>query len=242
MSSSIANDLFGVLEKQLGKAAALSAMTSYLAEQSKAAPVAEAKPHKPWSEETKAKAAEKRAAKKAAGGAETEPAAAPAADSAEKPKRVMSDELKAKMKAGRERAAAAKAAGASDAEPKPSAAEPKEASDGNDSSSSNSEKKKRGPKPLAEMNAEELAAHALRVAANREKREQEKAKSMPPLPASPPPAAGDHMEFAAFKHNGVEYLRNMRGDILTTDHDWVGRFDLKTKSINKAFPKPDDLE
>jgi hypothetical protein len=44
------------------------------------------------------------------------------------------------------------------------------------------------------------------------------------------------------KIGGVSYLRNCRGDILSEDYDWVGRYDDKTKKIDRGFKKPADLE
>ena len=242
MSASIATDLFAVLEKQIGKTAAAAAMSAYLA--GSAAPHdGSVKVHKPWSEETKARAAEKRAATKAAGGAPSPvkaaaaaPAAvaAPAAEAA--PAHKMSDELKAKMKAGREAAAARKkAAEAAGAAPEAPPAAPSPPSDGHESSSSGA--KKRGPKPLAEMTPEERAAHDLKVAQRREAKQAEKAAAVP-LPASP--EKQDHTVFAEWSHDGKKYLRNMRGDVLTPECDWVGRFNGKT--IDRGVKKPADLE
>ena len=136
------------------------------------------------------------------------------------------------MKANREAAlakkAAEKAAGGAPAEPV-KAAEPSPQSD-------SSGPKKRGPKPLAEMNAEERAAHDAKVAERAAKKAAEKAAVQPPVTAQ----QADPTIFAEFTHKGVKYLRNMRGDLLTTEYDWVGRFD--GKNINTQFPKPADLE
>jgi hypothetical protein len=143
----------------------------------------------------------------------------------------MSEELKAKMKAGREAALARKkaeaAAGASVPAPQPA-----EHSDGNESAAEGH--KKRGPKPLAAMTPAELAAHAEKVAARRLKK-----AAAEPLPPSPPKGA-DPTEFEAFSIEGKEYLRNCRGDILSEDYDYVGR--MEGGKLNRAFPKPADLE
>jgi hypothetical protein len=61
-----------------------------------------------------------------------------------------------------------------------------------------------------------------------------------PARASEP--EGDITEFEPVKIGGVAYLRNCRGDILSDDYDWVGRYDEKTKKIDRGFKKPADLE
>ena len=53
---------------------------------------------------------------------------------------------------------------------------------------------------------------------------------------------GDITEFAPVKIGGVDFLRNCRGDILSEEYDWVGRYDEKTKKIDRGFKKPADLE
>jgi hypothetical protein len=44
----------------------------------------------------------------------------------------------------------------------------------------------------------------------------------------------------AWSHDGTEYLKNERNDVLTTDGEWVGVWDGKT--INTAAPEPADFE
>ena len=224
MSSTIATDLFAVMEKQMGAEAARAAAAAYLANsQGSAAPT-----RPPMSAEHKAKlkagreaALAKKAAEKAAGASSPEE---PAAEKAPRPP--MSEEHKAKLKAGREAAlakkAAEKAAGAPAAAPSPPA-----------------EPKKRGPKPLKDMNAEELAVHKAKVVA------RAAAKALvggaAPAAAAPSPShAADPTVFAPFTHKGVSYLRNSRGDLLTPEYEWVGRYD--GKAIDTKFPKPADLE
>ena len=139
-------------------------------------------------------------------------------------------DAKAKLKAAREAAAARKAAAAAPA-PAPAA----DVSDGGDSTASS--QKRRGPKKLSDMTAEERAAHDAKIS----KRKAEKAAGQP-LPASPPLATEDPTVFAEFTHAGVKYLRNMRGDLVEpVTFDWVGRFDSKTKTIDTKFPQPADL-
>lgn len=250
-------DLFVALENRVGKEALQSAFAAYSKPvpqtpkqdipEVPVVPGAPVKARKPQSEETKAAAAAKRAATKAAkaiaAAAPVEPVAAPvapAATSEEKPKKVLTEEQKAKMKAGREAAAAKKAAAAA-AAPAAPVAEPVPEADGNVSDSSS--QKRRGPKKLADMTPEEKDAHYKKVAERKAKKALAPAAAIP-LPASPAPVASeeDHTVFAPFAHKGVNYLRNKRGDLLTEDYEWVGRYNSATKSIDTTFAKPSDLE
>ena len=42
--------------------------------------------------------------------------------------------------------------------------------------------------------------------------------------------------------NKKPYIRNCRGDVMTEDYDWVGRYNETTKTIDTKFPKPADLD
>jgi hypothetical protein len=103
---------------------------------------------------------------------------APPKDAApSRPKKVLSPEHLAKLKAGAEAARAKKAAeasGAAPAPPSPSPSEEKPARE-SDAESSTSSQKRRGPKKLADMTAEELEAHKAKVAANAALSPEEKA-------------------------------------------------------------------
>ena len=99
-----------------------------------------------------------------------------------KPKRVMSDEQKAKMKAGREAAAAAKKASAPEpvAEPVPvPMAEPEAKPE------AKPDAKKRGPKKLTDMTPEELAIHEARKAERKAKKESGSGTTSPARSVSP---------------------------------------------------------
>ena len=231
-------------------------------------PGAPVKVRKPQSEETKAAAALKRAATlaakaiAAAGDKPAEPVvAAPApadapAAAEEKPKKVLSKEQKEKMAAGRAAAKAKKdaaaaaapsaAAAVADAVAVPVAeAVPAPEADGN--ASDTSSQRRRGPKKLSEMSPEERAAHDKKVAERKLAKAAAPAAAAVPLPASPAPVAAAADEngptvFAPFTHKGVSYLRNMRGDLLTEEYEWVGRYNSATKTIDTKFAKPADLE
>ena len=259
-------DLFVALENQVGKDALLCAFAAYSGAPSTPAkavavppvPGAPVKVRKPQSEETKAAAALKRAATlaakaiAAAGDKPAEPVVAAPAAAEEKPKKVLSKEQKEKMAAGRAAAkakkeaaaAAAPSAAAADAVPVADAVPAPEA-DGN--ASDTSSQKRRGPKKLSEMSPEERAAHDKKVAERKLAKAAAPAAAAVPLPASPAPVAAAADEngptvFAPFTHKGVSYLRNMRGDLLTEEYEWVGRYNSATKTIDTKFAKPADLE
>jgi hypothetical protein len=58
--------------------------------------------------------------------------------------------------------------------------------------------------------------------------------------AAPEPVAPEPMLFREWMHEGTDYWKNQRGDVLTAEMEWVGRWD-GTK-IDEEFPQPDDLE
>lgn len=172
---------------------------------------------------------------------------APAAESAVpvKPKRVgkpMTEEHKAKMAAGREAAKAKKAAAAAAAAaaPAPAAAAEPPATDGNESTASS--QKKRGPKAKKDMTPAELAAHEAKVAERKAKKASERASAAAtiPLPTSSDENEHDPEVFAESIIKGDKYLRNYRGDLLTLNYEWVGRYD--GKKIDTTFKKPADLK
>ena len=102
------------------------------------------------------------------------PAPAKAAEPA-RPKKVLAPEHLAKLKAGAEAARAkkaeAKAAAAGGSSASSVASAPRES----DAESSTSSQKRRGPKKLADMTAEELEAHKAKIAANAALSPEEKA-------------------------------------------------------------------
>ena len=69
-----------------------------------------------------------------------------------------------------------------------------------------------------------------------------------PAPKAPAPAAvaeeGEDSitDFAPWTFKKAPYLKNKRGDVLSDEYDWIGRFDEKTGKIDRNFPKPADLE
>jgi hypothetical protein len=58
---------------------------------------------------------------------------------------------------------------------------------------------------------------------------------------APPPAPADEpMKFYMWTHEGVDYWKNSAGYIISTDMEWVGKWD--GKNIDENFPQPDDLD
>ncbi len=71
------------------------------------------------------------------------------------------------------------------------------------------------------------------------------AKSATTLTASAtplPPAEVDVMDFTEFLYKKMSLLKNSRGDVLTPDLEWFGRYDAKTNTLDTAVPKPSDLD
>jgi len=128
--------------------------------------------------------------------------AEPVADEEEKPKRVISDEHKAKMKAGREAKAAEKKAAKTEPEAKVEA------------------------KP-AEAKAEAKPVEAKPKAEAKPKTAIKKAKVY-------------DLNFNGWTFCGEDYITNERGDVLTMEGDWVGRFDGKV--IDEKVERPTDID
>ena len=119
-------------------------------------------------------------------------------------------------------------------------------------------------KPKRKWSDEAKAAAAEKRAATKAAKEKEAASEAPAAdaPAPPAPAATEPKKTAAIKpkkaaapppapekkfdlslfewtHDGKDYYTNDRGDVVTTDFEWVGRFD--GKSIDETVPEPADL-
>jgi len=65
-----------------------------------------------------------------------------------------------------------------------------------------------------------------------------------PVAAAPPAAAEEDEDVTAFSPTiikGKPYIRNCRGDVMTEEYEWVGRYNETTKTIDTKFPQPDDL-
>lgn len=82
---------------------------------------------------------------------------------------------------------------------------------------------------------EQKAAMAAKRAATKAAKS---ATSVPPLP----PAEIDVMDFTEFTFKKMSLLKNSRGDVLTPDLEWFGRYDAKTNTLDTAAPKPSDLD
>jgi hypothetical protein len=116
-------------------------------------------------------------------------------------------------------------------------------------------------KPRKPQSEETKAAAAAKRAATKAAKAaagSETATVVPPKPTGPKPATaavpkpvaaappaeeeGDITEFAPTIIKGKPYIRNCRGDVMTEEYEWVGRYSEKTKTIDTKFPKPADLE
>ena len=65
-----------------------------------------------------------------------------------------------------------------------------------------------------------------------------------PVAAAPPAAAEEDEDVTAFSPTiikGKPYIRNCRGDVMTEEYEWVGRYNETTKIIDTKFPQPEDL-
>lgn len=122
------------------------------------------------------------------------------------------------------------------------------------------EKKARKPqseetkKAAAEKRAATKAKKAAEAAAAPAAEEAEEQAADEPAPAPAPvaekpkakakitakPKKVVDLALDAWSHDGTEYLKNERGDVLTMDGEWVGLWDGKT--INTAAPEPADFE
>jgi hypothetical protein len=117
-------------------------------------------------------------------------------------------------------------------------------------------------KPRKPQSEETKAAAAAKRAATKAAKAaagSETATVVPPKPTGPKPVSaavpkpvaaappaeeeeGDITEFAPTIIKGKPYIRNCRGDVMTEEYEWVGRYSEKTKTIDTKFPKPADLE
>jgi hypothetical protein len=107
---------------------------------------------------------------------------------------------------------------------------------------------------LAGKNKSPSASPSSAAAPAEEKKEKKpkakKAEVPAPVaaPAPPPPAAEEEDEedpltkFVPWTFKKASYLKNARGDVISEEFDWIGRFDEKAGKIDRSFPQPADLE
>jgi len=50
-----------------------------------------------------------------------------------------------------------------------------------------------------------------------------------------------NLAFAPFVFKKVDYMKNLRGDVITLDQQWVGRYDEVKKTLDRKFVCPEDL-
>lgn len=96
-------------------------------------------------------------------------------------------------------------------------------------------KKVAAPAEAAPAPAEAVPAPAPAAPAPAKKTVAIKRKAAP----APEPVKKVDLSFFAWTHEGKEYYTNDRGDVATTDFEWVGRFNGQT--IDETVPEPADL-
>jgi len=144
-------------------------------------------------------------------------AVADGAPAAEKPKRVLTEEHKAKMQAGRKKTAAAKKGEAAPAAPA-------------------------APVETAEAKEARVAgnAEAAAVAGGGSAAEPVVAKPAAKKVVVAKKAKVYDLSFNGWTFNGEDYITNERGDVLTMEGDWVGRFNGKV--IDATVERPKDID
>ena len=60
-----------------------------------------------------------------------------------------------------------------------------------------------------------------------------------PAAAPPAPAKKVDLSFFEWTHDGTDYFTNDRGDVVSVEFEWVGRFD--GSKIDESAPEPEDL-
>lgn len=98
--------------------------------------------------------------------------------------------------------------------------------------------KKKGRKPMTD---EQKAA----AKAKRDAKKAAKSSSSASAESSPPAedaAADSSADFEPFKWKKMSLLKNARGDVLTEDMEWFGKWDSVKNNVDTNAPQPDDLE
>jgi hypothetical protein len=98
-------------------------------------------------------------------------------------------------------------------------------------------KPKKERKPRAKMTDEQKAAKKAAKAAKAAKTEAPKAAAV-----VEPSSDGDLADFEPFTWMKMSLLKNSRGDVLTEDMEWFGKWDAAKNKVDTSAPQPDDLE
>lgn len=118
----------------------------------------------------------------------------------------------------------------------------------------------KAPKPRKPQSEETKAAAALKRAATKAAKaakpeapeaaeaEAEAVEVSPPVAAAPPKAKAKitpkpkkvDLALDPWSHDGEEYYKNERGDVLSTDGEWVGRWN--GAAIDTTVPEPEDFD
>ncbi len=100
--------------------------------------------------------------------------------------------------------------------------------------------KKRGRKP---MSPEAKKAAAEKRAATKAAKAGNAATSVVSAPpAVTEDAAESTMDFEPFTWKKMSLLKNARGDVLTEDMEWFGKWDESAKKVDTSAPQPSDLD
>jgi hypothetical protein len=102
--------------------------------------------------------------------------------------------------------------------------------------------KKKGRKKLTDMTAEERAAHESKKAAKKTAKNEAPSKSEPTSSAAAEDSSDGVMDFEPFQWKKMELLKNARGDVLTSDMEWFGKWDAKNNKVDTSAPQPSDLD
>ena len=102
--------------------------------------------------------------------------------------------------------------------------------------------KKKGRKPMSDE--AKKAAAAKRAATKAAKAgKSDAASNVAPTSSEPVVADSDGvMDFEPFNWKKMELLKNARGDVLTSDMEWFGKWDAKSNKVDTSAPQPSDLD
>ena len=99
--------------------------------------------------------------------------------------------------------------------------------------------KKKGRKPMSE---EAKKAAAEKRAATKAAKNDAPSKTEPTSSAPAEDTSDGVMDFEPFQWKKMELLKNARGDVLTSDMEWFGKWDAKSSKVDTSAPQPSDLD
>ena len=100
--------------------------------------------------------------------------------------------------------------------------------------------------PAVAEKAPKKAAAAKRAATKAAKSGKSVTSDAPVSNTAPTASSSDDsdnlMDFEPFTWKKMELLKNARGDVLTSDMEWFGRWDESAKKVDTSDSQPADLE